>query len=246
MFRTLKPNEIELRVGTCNQKGFSLLLYKDARCDQNILDETVGAMNWKRAHTRDNANCIVSIYDKDKGEWVSKEDTGTESFTEKEKGLASDSFKRACVNWGIGRELYTSPFIWINGNVEQNNKGKFVPKDNYDKKLKVTDISYDDSRNVNHLVIKDDNNKAVYTFPKSYANEPKEDPEATKKDKNIEKDRPRLVNEISDRVETYKLDADKVYAKIGVSKLSDIATERLPGMINWLDTLPEEKRKELM
>ena len=164
MFRTLKANEIELRVGTCNKNGFSILLYKDARCDQNILDETVGAMNWKRAHTRDNANCIVSIYDKDKGEWVSKEDTGTESFTEKEKGLASDSFKRACVNWGIGRELYTSPFIWINGNVEQNNKGKFVPKDNYDKKLKVTDISYDDSRNVNHLVIKDDNNTIVVSM----------------------------------------------------------------------------------
>ena len=79
----------------------------------DILDETVGAMNWKRSHTRDNANCIVSIWDSDKKEWVSKEDTGTESNTEAEKGLASDSFKRACVNWGIGRELYTSPFIWV-------------------------------------------------------------------------------------------------------------------------------------
>ena len=79
----------------------------------NILDETVGAMDWKREHTRNNANCIVSIWDKEKQQWISKEDTGTESNTEAEKGLASDSFKRACVNWGIGRELYTAPFIWI-------------------------------------------------------------------------------------------------------------------------------------
>lgn len=114
-FRDLRADEIECRVGTVNKegKGFSLLLYKDARCDQNILDETVGAMNWQRSHCRDNANCIVSIWDDDKKEWVSKEDTGTESNTEKEKGLASDSFKRSCFNWGIGRKLYKSPFIWL-------------------------------------------------------------------------------------------------------------------------------------
>lgn len=113
-FRKLNANEIDVRVGTVKQgKGFSLLLYKDARCDMNILDESVGALNWKREHTRDNANCIVSIWDEKKEQWVSKEDTGTESFTEKEKGLASDSFKRACFNWGIGRELYTGPFLWI-------------------------------------------------------------------------------------------------------------------------------------
>ena len=113
MFRDLRADEIECRVAQAKQNGVSLLLYKDARCDQNILDETVGAMNWMRSHTRDNANCIVSLWDEKKAQWVSKEDTGTESNTEKEKGLASDSFKRACFNWGIGRELYTAPFIWI-------------------------------------------------------------------------------------------------------------------------------------
>lgn len=112
-FRNLREDEIECRVNTVKQNGCSLLLYKDARCDMNILDETVGAMNWERKHMRDNANCIVSIFDESRGIWVSKEDTGTESNTEKEKGLASDSFKRACFNWGIGRELYTAPFIWI-------------------------------------------------------------------------------------------------------------------------------------
>lgn len=113
MFRDLKENEIDVRIATVNDKGLSLLLYKDARVDQDILDETVTPMNWQRKHTRDNANCIVEIWDDKKQQWVSKEDTGTESFTEKEKGLASDSFKRACFNWGIGRELYTAPFIWV-------------------------------------------------------------------------------------------------------------------------------------
>lgn len=114
MFRDLRADEIEVRVAQAKENGVSLLLYKDARCDQNILDETVGPMNWQRQHTRDNANCIVMIWDNDKGQWIGKEDTGTESNTEKEKGLASDSFKRACFNWGIGRELYTAPFVWIN------------------------------------------------------------------------------------------------------------------------------------
>lgn len=130
MFRTLRADEIDCRIAqikkTGDSTGLSLLLYKDARCDQNILDETVGPMNWERKHSRENANCTVSIWDEKNGRWVSKEDTGTESNTEKEKGLASDSFKRACFNWGIGRELYTAPFIWISGKdcniVDRNGK----------------------------------------------------------------------------------------------------------------------------
>lgn len=113
MFRDLRADEIECRVAQAKENGVSILLYKDARCDQNILDETVGEFGWQRCHTRENANCIVSLWDEKKQQWISKEDTGTESNTEKEKGLASDSFKRACFNWGIGRELYTAPFIWI-------------------------------------------------------------------------------------------------------------------------------------
>lgn len=114
-FRDLRADEIECRVNTVNENGCSLLLYKDARCDMKILDETVGPANWQRNHELINGNlfCNVSIYDEDKKEWITKQDVGTESYTEKEKGQASDSFKRACFNWGIGRELYTSPFIWI-------------------------------------------------------------------------------------------------------------------------------------
>lgn len=162
MFRLLHADEIEARVATVNEKGCSLLLYKDARCDMNILDETVGAMNWERSHTRDNANCRVSIWDKDKDQWISKEDTGTESFTEKEKGLASDSFKRACFNWGIGRELYTAPFIWISAdkvNLSQKN-GKYTT---YDKFI-VEAIRYDDKRQISALSIKNQAGKRVFVF----------------------------------------------------------------------------------
>lgn len=112
-FRDLTAQDIECRVAQVTAKGVTLLLYKNARVDMQILDETVGPLNWQRSHSRDNQNCTVSIWDNNKSQWISKEDTGTESNTEKEKGLASDSFKRACFNWGVGRELYTSPFIWV-------------------------------------------------------------------------------------------------------------------------------------
>ena len=135
MFRDLMASEIECRVAQAKDSGVSLLLYKDARCDQTILDETVGPMNWQRHHTRENANCIVSIWDEKKGQWIAKEDTGTESNTEKEKGLASDSFKRACFNWGIGRELYTAPFIWVKAEgctaLKQKQNGGWACFDNF-------------------------------------------------------------------------------------------------------------------
>lgn len=151
-FRRLRADEIDCRVNTINEKGLTLLLYKDARCDMNILDETIGCMNWKREHTRDNANCIVSIYNEDIKEWISKEDTGTESFTEKEKGLASDSFKRACFNWGIGRELYTAPFIWVSSDdctIKKREDGKYITFDTF----KVDDIKYNENGEIIGLII---------------------------------------------------------------------------------------------
>lgn len=165
-FRTLEASEIDCRIATINQKGLTLLLYKDARVDQNILDETVGRLNWQRKHSRDNANCTVSIWDDEKKQWIEKEDTGTESFTEKEKGLASDSFKRACFNWGIGRELYTAPFIWVtaeNANINQGGNGKFQCYD----KFAVEQILYDKDRNIVALAIKNTTqNKRVFLMDK--------------------------------------------------------------------------------
>lgn len=134
-----------------------MLLYKDSRVDMDLLDETVGAENWERLHTRDNANCTVSIWDTDKKMWISKEDTGTESNTEKEKGLASDSFKRACVNWGIGRELYTAPFIYVEGDVNTLKKDKY----------KVTEIEYNENREITKLTIVNKKGEVVYPKYKS-------------------------------------------------------------------------------
>ena len=162
LFRYLTADEIECRVATVSEKGCSLLLYKDARCDMNILDETFGPMNWRRSHTRDNANCIVSIWDDEKQQWIDKEDTGKESFTEKEKGLASDSFKRACFNWGIGRELYTAPFIWIpakDANVQQKN-GKWTTYE----KFSVTKMDIVDGKIVALNIASDKTGKIVYSF----------------------------------------------------------------------------------
>ena len=174
MFRTLKSDEIEVRVATVKENFFTLLLYKDARCDMNILDETVGAFNWKREHTRENKNCIVSLWDDKKSQWVSKEDTGAESFTEKEKGLASDSFKRACFNWGIGRELYTAPFIYIPDKTYIKKKYK---GDGYtvSERFTVSEIQYE-NKIIIGLVVTDSKGLEVYRFPRYK--------KATKKSKN--------------------------------------------------------------
>ena len=140
-FRDLTEHDIEVRVGSLSAKGCSLLLYKDARCDMGILDETVGAENWQRRHYECKGNLFCSVGIKC-GEWIWKDDCGTESFTEKEKGEASDSFKRACVNWGIGRELYTAPFIWVKAeNINLTDKnGKQVTYDKFAvEKIVITD-----------------------------------------------------------------------------------------------------------
>lgn len=169
MFRDLKENEIDCRISQINEKGLSLLLYKDARVDMDILDETVGAMNWKRTHTRDNANCIIEIWDENKKQWISKEDTGTESFTEKEKGLASDSFKRAGFNWGIGRELYTAPFIYIplKDAKEELNFNLTTKKDKYTTytKFYVEAIQITD-KVITGLAIKNNQGKRVFVYKK--------------------------------------------------------------------------------
>lgn len=154
-FRKLYASEIECRVATVSQPkvnsdklsggGCSILLYKDARVDMRLLDERFGIMGWKREHTTIDGRlyCTISVWDNDIKQWVSKQDVGVESYTEKEKGQASDSFKRAGFNWGIGRELYTAPFIWIVPNEKEwkrDTSGKYQPRIN----LEVETIEYYD------------------------------------------------------------------------------------------------------
>lgn len=150
-FRDLTAEDIEVRVQSAKANGVILLLYKNARVDMNILDETVGAENWQREHyeCKGNLFCRVGInvnYEKPDKEplWVWKADCGTESNTEAQKGESSDSFKRSCFNFGIGRELYTSPFIWINktdcGIIEKEYNGRktYSCYDNFEvEKIKI-------------------------------------------------------------------------------------------------------------
>jgi hypothetical protein len=159
--RLLTAGEIDCRIGNTTEKGASILLYKDARVDMRILDETYGSMNWQRRHEVVNGNlfCTIEVWDSEKGCWVSKQDVGTESFTEKEKGEASDSFKRAGFNWGIGRELYTAPFIWITTTSDDlDNRGKIKTK------FFVREIDYNEQNEINHLVIVDGKGNARFTF----------------------------------------------------------------------------------
>lgn len=164
VIRLLKAEEIECRVSGVRENGLSLLLYKDARVDQKILDETFGMFGWKRSHQSIDGNlyCTVEVYDEEKKIWVAKQDVGTTSYSEKEKGQASDSFKRACFNWGIGRELYTAPFIWIQEELTniQKKGDKLYCNDHY----KVVSIDYNDNREIISLVIVNGKGDCVYTM----------------------------------------------------------------------------------
>ena len=221
MFRLLRADEIDARIATCNAYGVSILLYKDARADMIILDETVGPMNWQRKHSRENANCVVSIWDTEKGQWIEKEDTGTESNMEKEKGLASDSFKRACTNWGIGRELYTSPQMFVRKDKLtslENSGGRWTCKDHFT----VTAIEYD-GRRIRSVEIMNDRTRE----PMKFVNEPK--PAAA--DKPIGKMKAKALEKLcADK----GVPVEKVLERYGVEKLEDLTEQQHSFAVNAL------------
>lgn len=187
--RLLRADEIECRIGTISASGLSLLLYADARSDMQVMDEVFGPMNWQRKHEFIGGSlyCTVSVWDEEKKQWISKMDVGTESNTEKEKGQASDSFKRACVSLGIGRELYTAPFIWIGAGkvrIEKKPDGKFYTQD----KFTVRDISYNEEKRViTGLVIVNRDGNVVYELGTGKAISISGKPEAKETGKSAEK-----------------------------------------------------------
>ena len=244
IFRTLKPDEIECRVGTCSEKGLTLLLYKNARVDMDILDETVGALNWQRHHSRDNANCTVSVYFDERGEWVSKEDTGTESNTEAEKGLASDSFKRACVNWGIGRELYTSPFIWIKAADCKITQGRNGKPTCYDK-FSVAAISYDDRRRISELAVRNDNSgKIVFEFYAAKAKKPRAEQTITPPPLPKPEDQARGADPAALRNRIKKITYELAQGKAeNIASAINIWTD---GMFVRIEDIPDEKLYEVL
>ena len=116
-FGLLDASDIEVKVKKVKSDGAILLLYKTARTDMDILDEAVGPENWMDDYKEIKGKLYCGIALNTENGWIWKWDCGIESREDDEgnqkKGEASDAFKRAGFRWGIGRELYTAPFIWI-------------------------------------------------------------------------------------------------------------------------------------
>lgn len=227
MFRNLKASEIDIRVQSVTEKGFILLLYKDARADMTILDEVVGPMDWKREHTRDNSNCIVSIWDKEKMQWISKEDTGSESNSDKEKGLASDSFKRACFNWGIGRELYSSPFLWVNDSSKKYIT-EYSGKKQVKEKFKVSEIEYTD-KNIEKIKITDSKGIEVFSYGYGYKKNVEQEKKEVKKELSEDDKKEKAISMIKKMCEksglTYDVERLKKMSAEELSKEYDMLKE---------------------
>ena len=169
-FRLLRADDIEVKVKQVTEKGAVALLYKTARTDMAILDETCGALNWTDQYEeiKGNLYCGIGIRKDENSSFVWKWDCGIESRTDEDgnekKGEASDAFKRAGFKWGIGRELYTAPFIFIKVETEQDGK-KYKLKNKF-QTFSVKEIGYDEARNIKTLVIVDDKNNIVFTTEK--------------------------------------------------------------------------------
>lgn len=231
MVRALRADEIELRVGTVRRdgKGFSLLCYKNARCDMNILDEIYGNEWWQRDHKEIKGNLYggVGVYNKEIGQWIWKWDCGTESFTEKQKGEASDSFKRACFSLGIGRELYTAPSIWIDGHMDN---GK--PDIRFVSGLRVSLIEYEDvhgARTIKKLQIKDKSGTVVYSYGMG---------KAETKPKEQSKDE--LIDHIIAVCDAKRIRVSDLCAKMKITELADAPVERLKKCIEYVSNYRRE------
>ena len=171
--RSLKPNEIETRVQQITANGVQLLLYKDSRCDKRILDETFGITGWKNKYEEIKGNlfCTISIWDDEKKQWIDKSDCGIESFSQKEKGEASDAFKRAGFNVGIGRELYTRIFYFANvptkeDGKDKNGRTKYAMVNPYETFEVVELETNEETEKIEKIKIADSKGKIVFSYPK--------------------------------------------------------------------------------
>lgn len=224
----LKTEDIECRIQKITKEGAVLLLYKTARVDMRILDEVYGEMNWQRHHEVINGNlfCTISVWDSEKAQWVSKQDVGTESNAEAEKGQASDAFKRAGFAWGIGRELYDAPFIFIQ-----------APIDKYDR-FTVKEIKYSKTeRKFTSLVIVDKNGKERFRLNGTKTERPKAK-EPTDKER-----RQKGIAAISELVKKHKAEqpfADWLKDTMKVESLDGLTVEQLgtvyKGFKKWIES----------
>lgn len=159
-FRTLKANEIEVRPGVTKYKGKAeLLLYQNSRVAMQLLDEAFG-MDWASDYKVLNGvvYCGIAFFNKDTNSYLWRWDCGTPSEIEENKGAAADSFKRAAVKIGIGRELYTSPRIIVEC------PDRYYRNDKLTERFSVAHIEYDSKRRIKDLQIVDSRGNLVYNF----------------------------------------------------------------------------------
>lgn len=214
-----------------------LLLYKDSRCDKRILDETFGVEGWRNHYIeiKENLFCTIEIWDKENKQWVAKTDCGVESFSEKEKGEASDAFKRAGFNVGIGRELYTKIFIFVPCKTKKSDKGKWELEDKF-LKFYVKELTVDEEREkITYLVIEDNNGNVVFTYPKVSNKAP-----ASKPTQTIEQ--PKTITEAQGKLLYMKADRDKdLIAKVckeyGYKATKEIEKEKFDEIIGKIERL---------
>lgn len=253
-FPNLEPDQIECRIGTCDEKGVSLLLYKDARVDMSLLDEVVGPYNWKREHCRDNANCIVSIWDDDKKEWISKEDVGVESKTQEQKGLASDSFKRSCTNWGIGRSLYSSPYIYFNS--DECNINTYNGKKTCRDKFIVRKIQYDSKNRITSVTIYNTKTKISKVFKNYYTtsqdnaaeSQTKEEPQVNNKTKEEPQVKQKLVSAteakaLANVCKKKDINIEKLFKQYSVESFEQFTKEQYTDLIKRIKNFEENNDK---
>lgn len=222
----LTANDIECRMQQISKnKSALILLYKNARVDMRILDDVFGEMNWQRKHEIVNGNlfCTISIWDKEKAQWVSKQDVGVPSHTEAEKGQASDSFKRAGTCWGIGRELYDTPPIWIKLNDSEcaERNGKITSY----AKFYVKSIAYDEkSRKFTDLTIVDEKGNERYSLTRKTTTQPKYESQKPVQAKQKPKEEPATKNDAA-ATAMIKSNIEKkaVKAALGDKEISEIA-----------------------
>lgn len=223
--RSLKPEEIEIRVQQVTEKGAQLLLYKDSRCDKRILDETFGIFGWENRYEEIKGNlfCTISIYDDEKQQWIDKCDCGTESFSEKEKGEASDAFKRAGFNVGIGRELYTRIFYFASVPTKKNDKGKYDLVNKYEK-FTVAEISTnEETEKIEKIKIVDSKGNIVfsYGYPKTTAKKE----EIKKMDKPVEMIEEGQVTAIRTLLKDHEELKKAVYKKLGIASSKEMPSK---------------------
>lgn len=235
-FRDLNADEIDMRIGQVGEGYFTLLCYKDARVDMDILDETVGAERWQRRHyeVKSNLYCEVGIHFEGVG-WVFKGDCGTESNTEKEKGEASDSFKRACVNWGIGRELYTAPKIFITYDCKKGDRGDVIKLVDF----RVDELQVSDKQIVHIAISAYDKNakERIVIFPKN-SQPSKQMPKKTPPPKaEAPSNQQKIVEFITGTMITAEIVAETITRLYGRAKANDLNEAQFNKLITELEGL---------